>query len=336
VTDADPELAARNLSAESLAADDPTGWFERLYSAAADGEAVVPWDRGEPRELLVEWAEQRGLRGDGRRAVVVGAGFGADAEYVASLGFATTAFDISATAVRLARERHPRTHVDYVAADLLDPPAGWLGAFDLVVEVITVQSLPDPPRAQAIANVARLVTAGGTLIVISAAREEDEPANGPPWPLTRAEIDAFAAAVPDLEPVRVERLSDTMPRWRAEFHRGGPADVARAFAAAVNGRDLDAALALWSDEALIVSPDGVPTRDVAAAVAALIENGVTLAIEVEHTYVAGDVATATGTLTMGNSASSFTAVYGRDGDGRWRIAIDAPWGLPATVRPAIS
>ena len=45
--------------------DDPTGWFEPLYAAAARGERSVPWERDEPREALVEWAEARGLDGRG-------------------------------------------------------------------------------------------------------------------------------------------------------------------------------------------------------------------------------------------------------------------------------
>ena len=69
----------------------------------------MPWDRDEPHALLREWAEAHDLRGEGRRAVVVGCGLGADAEYLSRLGFATTGFDIAATAVRLARERHPGT-----------------------------------------------------------------------------------------------------------------------------------------------------------------------------------------------------------------------------------
>jgi hypothetical protein len=67
-----------------------------------------------------------------------------------------------------ARRRFPDSAVDYVVADLLDLPPEWHRAFDLVVEVITVQALPDPPRARAIACVASLVAPGGTLIVISA------------------------------------------------------------------------------------------------------------------------------------------------------------------------
>jgi len=120
MTGIDPDELARSLAAESLAAADPTGWFERLYAAAEDGRAVVPWDRGAPRRMLVQWAEARELHGDGRRALVVGCGLGEDAEYVARLGFDTVAFDVAATAVRTARRRFPDSAVRYVTADLLD------------------------------------------------------------------------------------------------------------------------------------------------------------------------------------------------------------------------
>jgi SAM-dependent methyltransferase len=196
-----------------LAADDPTGWYEPLYASGAP----IPWDRSEPSALLVDWAS--GRDGTGRTAVVVGCGFGRDAEFLAQLGYSTTAFDISPTAVREARSRHPSSTVDYVTADLLSPPEHWIGGYDLVVESNTVQAMPDPPRAAAIASVGRLVARGGTLVVQAfAGPEADE---GPPWPLSRAEIDAFA--VGDLRAVRIERIPDatdpTTSRWRAEFHR---------------------------------------------------------------------------------------------------------------------
>ena len=92
----------------------------------------------------------------------------ADAEYVAALGFDTTGFDISGTAIRLARQRFPGSTVRYVVADLLNYAQTWLRAYDLVVEIITVQALPNPPRHQAIANVSRLVGPGGTLRAICA------------------------------------------------------------------------------------------------------------------------------------------------------------------------
>ncbi|PXX60905.1 methyltransferase family protein [Nocardia tenerifensis] len=213
---------ATRLATESLAQDDPTGWFERLYVEAADGTAVVPWDAPEPNALLVDWLERHARAGGGTRAMVVGCGLGRDAEHLAELGFETTAFDVAETAIKTARERFPDSPVDYVVGDLLDPPAEWNGAFDLVVESITVQSLPVTVRDVATANVARMVAPGGDLLVIAGIAEEGAKADGPPWPLTRAEIDAFATG--DLRPVEVEQASPAgkpnFVRWRAVFHRG--------------------------------------------------------------------------------------------------------------------
>jgi SAM-dependent methyltransferase len=216
--DPEDEDAAR-LARESLAGDDATGWFERLYVKAEAGEAVVPWDRGAPNPLLVEWAEERAPDGAGRRALVVGSGLGHDAEYVAGRGFETVAFDIAATAVRGARRRFPGSPVEYVTANLLVPPDAWRRAFDLVVESITVQSLPPELHRDAIARVGDMVAPGGTLIVISGAGDPSgAPADGPPWPLTRDEIAAFASG--GLLPVRVEEIAaGTSRRWRAELRR---------------------------------------------------------------------------------------------------------------------
>jgi SAM-dependent methyltransferase len=215
----DPAEQANRLAAESLAAGDPTGWFERLYLSAEDGDAVVPWDRGGPHPLLVEWTEARQIAGRGERALVVGCGLGGDAEHVAALGFDTVAFDVAPAAVRAARRRHPDSDVRYVTADLLDPPADWRGAFDLVVEVMTVQSLPDPPRRDAIARVGQMVAPGGTLIVVAVARDEADPVDGPPWPLSRADLESFA--VEGLEVVSLELVREPpgMHHWRGVFTR---------------------------------------------------------------------------------------------------------------------
>jgi SAM-dependent methyltransferase len=212
---------ANRLAAEALAAGDPTGWYEPLYAAARDGGTTVPWDRGAPQDLLVGWARERGAAGAGRRAVVVGCGLGDDAEFAAGLGFDTVAFDISASAIELARRRFPGSDVRYVRADLLAAPPAWSGAFDLVIEVQTVQALPEPDRSRAIAAVAGLTAPGGTLLVVTAAGDAQDPRSPvPPWPLARAEIDAFATG--GLAPVRVEDVRDAAAgrrRWRAEFHR---------------------------------------------------------------------------------------------------------------------
>jgi len=210
----------RRLAAASLAAGDATGWFERLYAEAEAGDAEVPWDLPRPSNLLVEWARRAAVTGAGRRALVVGCGLGRDAEFLAALGFATCAFDISETAVRTARERHPDSPVDYQVADLLDPPPAWRGRFDLVVESNNVQALPPPVRARAIAQVGPLLAPGGTLLVLAAAATT-APADGPPWPLTRAEVESFGT--PALSPMSIEEIPDAddklVVRWRAEWRR---------------------------------------------------------------------------------------------------------------------
>lgn len=197
---------------------DPTAIFERMYGAAADGQDRLPWDRGGPHPLLEAWA--RDLEGVGRRALVVGSGLGTDAEFIAERGFDVVGFDVSPTAIAMSRQRFADSVVDYAVADLLDLPGEWSTAFDLVVESLTVQSMPIEYHAQASTNVARTVADGGTLLVIATARDElDGIPDGPPWPLTRAEIEAFA--VDGLTPAQIEDIREpgAPARWRAVFRR---------------------------------------------------------------------------------------------------------------------
>jgi SAM-dependent methyltransferase len=214
----DPDEDARRLSGEALRQGDATGWFERLYAEAADGQAIVPWDRGAPHPLLVKWIEQRAWP-SGCRTLVVGCGLGDDAAYLAAEGYRVIAFDISQSAIEAARRRFPTSPVDFRVADLLNPPAEWRHHFDLVVETYTTQALPVRLRPTVTVHVGRFVAPGGTLLVLAVARDAGEPANGPPWPLSRTDIETFA--VEGLEMVSVEELRDPPDthRWRAVYTR---------------------------------------------------------------------------------------------------------------------
>jgi uncharacterized protein (TIGR02246 family) len=119
-----------------------------------------------------------------------------------------------------------------------------------------------------------------------------------------------------------------------------PDDAARAFVAALNSRDLDAALELWVDDAVLLPAGGAPVEGkeaIRATLAALIETAAELRIDSSRTYVAGNNAVRTGRLMLiGQSAdrsaaeviTHFVTVYARSGDG-WRIVFDAPAGLPS-------
>jgi hypothetical protein len=61
------------------------------------------------------------------------------------------------------------------------------------------------------------VAPGGTLLVLATSREEHSEVTGPPWPLTRAELEVFANG--DLVMRRLERI-ETGAWWRAELSRG--------------------------------------------------------------------------------------------------------------------
>jgi len=190
--------------------------FEAIYAGAEAGGARPPWDYGDSRPQLVEWAAARNLVGDGREALVVGCGYGADAEFLAQLGFRTTGFDFAPTAIAAARRKHPASEVNYLVADVLDLPREWQGRFHLVVESLTVQSMPPEQHTVAAQNIAAMVAPEGTLLVLATARDDGSEVKGPPWPLTRAEIEKFADSVLTMR--RVERIEGGS-WWRAELTR---------------------------------------------------------------------------------------------------------------------
>lgn len=185
---------ARELAAEYLKKGDPTGWFEVLYKEAEQGKSIVPWaDRGASSGLIEFWRANPQAT-DGQKALVIACGLGDDAEQLAAWGFATTAFDISETAIRTARTLFPKSEVNYRVADLFQPPVEWEQKFDFVFEANTVQALPMEIRAQAIQRIAAFVRPRGKLLAIVRGREANEPEGELPWPLTRAEMNEFVRA----------------------------------------------------------------------------------------------------------------------------------------------
>ena len=180
------------LAAEAIGSGDATGWFDEVYKAADSDASRIPWADEKPNRWLIEWLDQEQLSGDGSSAVVVGCGLGDDAEELARRGFEVVGFDISETAIGWAKRRFPDSPVTYRTADLFDVPASFEQAFDFVFEAYTLQPLPEALRSTAIASVASLAAPGGTVLVVSRGRGDNEPLpEPPPWPLSRAEMRAF-------------------------------------------------------------------------------------------------------------------------------------------------
>jgi SAM-dependent methyltransferase len=169
-------------------------FFDEIYTLAEGDPDAVPWASLAPHRALVQWLDEQPTA-PGQRALVVGCGLGDDAEGLAARGYVVTAFDLSPTAIDWCRQRFPKAAVDYQVADLFDLPEAWADAFDLVVEIKTLQSLSPGKRGAATAALAATLRPGGRLFVHCLARGDDDPPTGTrPWPVSRAELRAFVDA----------------------------------------------------------------------------------------------------------------------------------------------
>jgi SAM-dependent methyltransferase len=215
------KLDVGQLVCAALESGDATGWFEPLYAGANGDADCISWADQAPNPGLLGWVDGCSLQGKGQHALVVGSGLGDDAEALAARGFAVTAFDIAPTAIRWSRYRFPRTTVDYQVADLFHPPPEWHFAFHLVLEIYTVQSLPVPLRINTLLGIARFVAPGGTLLAICHGTSDPRGRIGPPWPVTRTELETFRLC--GLREVAFDTYPDpTDPgvlHFRAAYHR---------------------------------------------------------------------------------------------------------------------
>ncbi|GCE07252.1 class I SAM-dependent methyltransferase [Dictyobacter aurantiacus] len=196
--------------------DGHENWFEQVYTHANEDVNKVPWARRSNTPLLLSWLEGQRLRGS--RTLVVGCGLGDDAEALAEHGLEVTAFDVSPSAIAWCRQRFHSSTVDYQVADLFQLPAAFERGFDLVFEALTIQSMPPSMHADAMAAIAACVAPGGTLLIICFGRQPDEPTDGPPWPLTREELERFRHL--GLQEVRFEEHMEGGARlFLAEYSR---------------------------------------------------------------------------------------------------------------------
>ena len=168
-------VRARELAAEFADRGDRLGWFDAFYKEAAGNNEQIPWADLEPNRFFKAWADDVELKGDGRKALVVGCGLGDDAKFLDDLGFNVTAFDISPTTVEWAKRLYPDTDI----------------RVDFVRELYTIQPLPMEMRERVIDSIAGFVADNGELVVVTRGREDDEEPVELPWPLSRRDLSRF-------------------------------------------------------------------------------------------------------------------------------------------------
>jgi SAM-dependent methyltransferase len=212
----------RELAAEFNEKGDPLGWFDALYKESGGDPEKIPWADMAPNRFFKAWAESTGLKGDGRRAMVVGCGLGDDAQYLHDLGFNVTAFDISPTAIDWAKRVYGDSEIQFRVADLFEPDRDWLGVFDFVLEIYTIQPLPMEIRERAIDAVAAFVAPGGRLLVVTRGREDDEEVEEVPWPLSKRDLSRFAKnGLQELDLQEIWDEEDEQRRFVVEYVRDG-------------------------------------------------------------------------------------------------------------------
>ncbi len=189
--DFDPRARTREIADEFAARADTLGWFEALYKESAGDTELIPWADLEPNRFLVAWAEKTELKSNGRKALVVGCGLEDDARYLHELGFRVTGFDISPTKIECAKRRHRDTDIQFETCELFEPGRGWLGAFDFVLEVYTIQPPPLDIGPKVIDAIAAFVAEKGRLVVVTRGREDDEEPVELPRALSRHDPSRF-------------------------------------------------------------------------------------------------------------------------------------------------
>lgn len=233
----DPRIRIREIQAEFAERGDALGWFEAVYKESDGDTGLISWADLEPNAFFKQWAESTGLKGDGRKALVVGCGLGDDAKYLHDLGFKVTAFDISPTAIEWAKKLYGDVDIRFEVADLFHPPTDWVAAkapvattpgtdktgFDFVLEIYTIQPLPLEMRPQVVDAVAAFVAESGKLVVVTRGREDDVEPDILPWPMSRRDLNRFekngltqtdfVEMPPDEE--------DEPPRFVVEYQRKG-------------------------------------------------------------------------------------------------------------------
>lgn len=217
----DARERTKEIQAEFASRGDALGWFEALYREAGGDNDKIPWADLAPNKFLVKFAEKTNLRGNGRKALVVGCGLGDDARYLYDLGFDVTAFDISQTAIDWARRIHQDTNIKFFAVDLFNPPHEWFQAFEFVLEVYTIQPLPVEMRSKVIDAIANFVEFRGSLLIVTRGRENDEQPKELPWALSRKDLSRFE--VNNLEQVQFEEMfgdeDEPIKRFVVEYER---------------------------------------------------------------------------------------------------------------------
>lgn len=149
----------------------------------------TPWEKGAAHPALIAFLKLNPVHG---RVLVPGCGTGHDVRALAATADEVTGFDISPSAVKRARA-HPTVGGErYVQGDFFALPPTQRGVFDVVFEHTCFCAIPPERREDYVSAVATALVPNGLLFAVFYLDPGLDPGeSGPPFGVTRAELDAL-------------------------------------------------------------------------------------------------------------------------------------------------
>jgi ubiquinone/menaquinone biosynthesis C-methylase UbiE len=116
---------------------------------------------------LKELTRKHGLALDGARVLDAGCGTGRNSLHCARSGASVSAFDIAENAVAIARKRAEEEglHIAFAVHDMAEDLPYGDGAFDLVLDITSSNSLRSFERAHFLSECRRVLKPGGVLVM---------------------------------------------------------------------------------------------------------------------------------------------------------------------------
>jgi SAM-dependent methyltransferase len=161
--------------------------MSRDWNSAYENEDT-PWDKGEAAPPLREFLSTHSVCG---RVLVPGCGLGHDVRLLAEQGAEVIGMDIALGAVRKASTLPKRSTELYVVGDFLNLPSVHYRQFDWLVEHTCLCAIDPAERAAYMQSVALALKPGGSFLAIFYRVVADYTGEGPPHPISEADIEAL-------------------------------------------------------------------------------------------------------------------------------------------------
>ena len=160
-----------------------TDWEDRYRTGD------MPWEKGAAHPALIHFLKSNPVHG---RVLVPGCGTGHDVRALAATADEVTGLDIAPSAIVRAKAQPAVGGERYQLGDLFVLPEKLRAAFDVVFEHTCFCAIDPSLREKYVAAVASALKPGGHLLAVFYLEPGLDPGeSGPPFGVTRAELDAF-------------------------------------------------------------------------------------------------------------------------------------------------